>query len=43
MADAEGAELYGATLLGLSQESYYQALCELADSIGAAPISAREP
>ena len=27
------AEFYGATLLGMDQESYYQALCELADSI----------
>lgn len=29
----EEAELFGATLLGLEQEAYYQALCELADSI----------
>jgi hypothetical protein len=29
------AELYGATLLGLEVETYYQALCELADSIPA--------
>jgi hypothetical protein len=29
------AELYGATLLGLDVESYYRALCELADSIPA--------
>jgi hypothetical protein len=27
------AELYGATLLGLDVEAYYQALCALADSI----------
>ena len=29
----EHAELYGATLLGLDVETYYRALCELADSI----------
>lgn len=27
------AELYGATLLGLEVEAYYQALCELADAM----------
>jgi hypothetical protein len=37
IADPEGAEIFGATLLGLEVEAYYQALCELADSIGAAP------
>ncbi len=35
IAEAEHAELYGATLLGLDVETYYQALCELADSIPA--------
>lgn len=29
----EHAEIYGSTLLGLDIETYYQALCELADSI----------
>lgn len=29
----EEAELFGATLLGLEVDAYYQALCELADSI----------
>lgn len=29
----ERAELYGARLLGLDGETYYRALCELADSI----------
>ncbi len=29
----EEAELFGATLLGIEVDSYYQALCELADSI----------
>ncbi|MCA9293449.1 MAG: hypothetical protein KDA20_06525 [Phycisphaerales bacterium] len=29
------AELYGATLLGLETDTYYQALCELVDSIPA--------
>ena len=29
------AELFGATLLGLDNDSYYQALCELADSMAA--------
>jgi hypothetical protein len=33
IAEAEHAELYGATLLGLEVETYYRALCELADSI----------
>lgn len=33
IADSDDAELYGATLLGLEVEAYYQALCELADSI----------
>lgn len=33
IVDTEEAELYGATLLGLEVEAYYQALCELADSI----------
>jgi hypothetical protein len=32
----EEAELFGATLLGLDVETYYRALCELADSI---PVS----
>ncbi len=29
----EDAECYGATLVGLSTDEYYQALCELVDSI----------
>jgi hypothetical protein len=33
IATAAEAELYGATLLGLEIEAYYEALCELADSI----------
>ncbi len=33
----EEAEHFGATLLGLDTETYYQALCELADSIPGAP------
>jgi len=33
MATAEDAEVFGCTLLGLDQEAYYEALCELADSI----------
>lgn len=33
VATAEHAELFGATLLGLDVDAYYQALCELADSI----------
>ncbi|MHC4092574.1 MAG: hypothetical protein ACYSVY_20260, partial [Planctomycetota bacterium] len=35
IVEAEHAELYGATLLGLDVETYYQALCELADSVPA--------
>lgn len=34
------AELFGATLLGLETETYYQALCELADSIPDGPDDA---
>ncbi|MGV6814632.1 MAG: hypothetical protein ACWA5W_06425 [Phycisphaerales bacterium] len=33
----EDAEHFGATLVGLDTDSYYQALCELADSIPGAP------
>jgi hypothetical protein len=33
IAETEHAELYGATLLGLEVETYYRALCELADSV----------
>ncbi|MCK4872759.1 MAG: hypothetical protein KAS72_08555 [Phycisphaerales bacterium] len=33
IATADEAELYGATLLGIDVDAYYQALCELADSI----------
>jgi hypothetical protein len=33
IVEAADAELYGATLLGLDVETYYRALCELADSI----------
>lgn len=34
----EDAELFGATLLGLDQDTYYHALCELADSIPNAEV-----
>ena len=37
IVEAPQAELYGATLLGLDVEQYYQAICELADSIGGEP------
>ncbi|MHC4413787.1 MAG: hypothetical protein ACYS0G_00730 [Planctomycetota bacterium] len=33
VVEAAHAELFGATLLGLDVETYYRALCELADSI----------
>ena len=33
----EDAEHFGATLVGLDSETYYNALCELADSIPGAP------
>jgi len=33
----EDAEHFGATLVGLEPDTYYQALCELADSIPGAP------
>jgi hypothetical protein len=35
IVEAQDAELYGAALLGLDVETYYQALCKLADSIPA--------
>ena len=34
---SEDAEHFGATLVGLDTDTYYQALCELADSIPGAP------
>ncbi len=34
IVEALDAELFGATLLGLEVEAYYQALCELADALG---------
>jgi len=37
IVEAQHAELYGATLLGLEVETYYHALCELADSIPDCP------
>ncbi len=36
VVEAGHAELYGATLLGLELDTYYQALCELADAMPAA-------
>ena len=33
IVETSEAELYGATLLGLEVEAYYQALCELADAM----------
>ena len=33
----EDAEHFGATLVGLEKDTYYEALCELADSIPGAP------
>ncbi|MBL1215874.1 MAG: hypothetical protein D8M59_00080 [Planctomycetes bacterium] len=35
LATSEDAELFGATLLGLEVDAYYEALCELADSLSA--------
>jgi hypothetical protein len=36
IAEAEDCELFGATLLGLGVDEYYDVLCELADSIAPA-------
>ncbi|MCA9309946.1 MAG: hypothetical protein KDA21_02005 [Phycisphaerales bacterium] len=36
IASHQDAELYGATLLGMSPDEYYQAICELVDSLPAA-------
>ena len=33
IADAEDCELFGAALLGLDVDSYYQMLCDVADSV----------
>jgi len=33
-ASADDAEIFGANALGLSKDEYYEALCEMADSIG---------
>jgi hypothetical protein len=33
IVSSEEAELFGATLLGMDVEEYYQALCDLADSV----------
>ena len=33
VATMEEAELFGSTLLGMGQDEYYEALCELADSL----------
>ena len=33
-ASAEDAEVFGSTALGLGQDEYYAALCEMADRIG---------
>jgi hypothetical protein len=33
-ASAEDAEVFGASALGLSQDEYYRALCQMADEIG---------
>jgi hypothetical protein len=38
IVDAAAAEVFGSTLIGLDRGAYYQALCELADSIGCAPF-----
>lgn len=35
IATAEDCELFGAVLLGIDQDEYYEALCRLSDSIGA--------
>jgi len=32
-ASADDAEIFGAAVLGLSKEDYYQGVCELADQI----------
>ena len=33
-ASAEDAETFGASALGLTKDNYYQALCEMADTLG---------
>jgi len=34
-ASATDAETFGASALGISKDEYYEALCEMADEIGA--------
>lgn len=34
MASPEDCECFGATLLGISEDEYYDTLCELSDSLG---------
>ena len=36
-ASADDAEVFGASALGLSQDDYYETLCELADEISGEP------
>ncbi len=40
---SEEAELFGATLLGLETESYYQAMCEIVDALPSVAQSAGDP
>lgn len=41
IVDADDAELFGATLLGMDVEPYYQALCELTDAMTEAAAGGR--
>ena len=34
-ASADNAETFGASALGISKDEYYEALCEMADELGA--------
>ena len=40
IADHEAAEVFGATLLGMDPETYYQMLCQLVDQMPVAAASA---
>jgi hypothetical protein len=42
IADAEECELFGAAVLGMEVEEYYERLCSLADSLPRPPASPAE-
>ena len=43
IASSDDCELFGATLLGLDVQTYYETLCTLADSVPPAPAARENP